>query len=178
MNDRLLLHINSWAGNNDFVDAVMIFTAKYLVFVVFASVAVAVGYLLYKRQWKQVAYFFGTLILSYVLLKIAGHIYVEDRPFVTHHLTQLISHDTGASFPSNHTTVTAALGFGLLFFTRLKAIGLSVLGCALLIGFARVFVGVHYPIDILGGLLVGLLGSSTVLIVKRLVDRLSKPTTS
>lgn len=149
----------------------MIFAAKYLVFVIFAVVVVAIAYLLYRRQWKHATYFLGTLILSYVLLQIAAHIYIDHRPFVDHHLTQLVSHAVGTSFPSDHTTVTAAIAFGLLFFTRFKALGLAMLGCAFLIGFARVFVGIHYPIDILGGLVVGLLGGSSVYLAKMMIER-------
>lgn len=149
----------------------MIFAAKYLVFVVFAAAVLVIAYLLSRRQWRQVTYFFGTLVLSYILLQIAAHIYIDHRPFVDHHLTQLVSHAAGTSFPSDHTTVTAAIAFGLLFLTRFKALGLAVLGCAFLIGFARVFVGIHYPIDILGGLLVGLLGGSSVYLVKMIVER-------
>lgn len=171
MNERLLLLINGWAGKNNFLDNAMIFAAQYLVFVVFAAAVLVIAYLLSRRQWRQVTYFFGTLVLSYILLQIAAHIYIDHRPFVDHHLTQLVSHAAGTSFPSDHTTVTAAIAFGLLFLTRFKALGLAVLGCAFLIGFARVFVGIHYPIDILGGLVVGLLGGSSVYLAKKMIER-------
>lgn len=171
MNNTLLLLFNGWAGNSHLLDNIMVFCASYLVYVVFAVALGCIVYLAYKRKWQQVAYFFGTLVLSYILLQIAARIYIDHRPFVDHHLTQLVAHAAGTSFPSDHTTVTTAIAFGLLFFTRFKGLGLAVLGCAFLIGFARVFVGIHYPIDILGGLVVGLLGGSTVYVSKMMIER-------
>lgn len=175
MNERLLLLINGWAGNNHLLDDVMIFSASYLIFAVFLMVAACATYLLYKRQWIQLTYLFATLAVSFLLIQVAAHLYVDHRPFVDHHLTQLVAHAAGTSFPSDHTTATTAIAFGLLLFTRFKKIGLTVLACAILIGFARIFVGIHYPIDILGGLLTGLAGGGLVYLIKMVVDRNYKP---
>lgn len=158
MNDQLLLQINGWAGKSQLLDTIMIFCASYLVYIVFAAVAVLVVYLLYKRQWRTLVYCFLTLIVTFILLKLAGLLNFDHRPFMDHHLTQLVKHASGKSFPSDHTTVTAGIAFALLFMTKFKKIGLLVLLAAFVIGFARIFVGIHYPLDILGGLVVGLLG--------------------
>jgi len=152
------------------LDEAMVFCASYLIFAVFATAACCAAYLFYKRQWRQLTYFSATLAVSYLLLQIAAHLYVDHRPFVDHHLYQLVAHAAGKSFPSDHTTATAAIAFGLLLFTQFKKVGVIILGCALLIGFARVFVGIHYPVDILGGLLTGLIGGSIVYLTKTIID--------
>lgn len=170
MNIQILLLINGWAGKNRMIDDLMIFSASYLIFVVFIVVGSCMAYLIYKRQWRQLSYLFATLTVSFLLLQIAVQLYVDHRPFVDHHLTQLVAHAAGKSFPSDHTTATTAIAVGLLYFTRFKKTGLVVLGGALLIGFARVFVGIHYPVDILGGLLVGLLGGSLVYLLKKVIE--------
>jgi undecaprenyl-diphosphatase len=79
--------------------------------------------------------------------------YYRARPFVDHTVTLLIAHPPDASFPSDHLAVAGALIVALwpvLGRTRWWWIGLSVA-----IGLARLFVGVHYPTDILGGFVLG-----------------------
>ncbi len=176
MNTSLLLTINGWAGKHHSLDQLMIFLASNLIYVVFAAALIIIGYLLYKRQFATVAWFMGSLVLSYVLLKIAAHTYVDHRPFVDHHLTQLIPHAAGSSFPSDHTTVTTAIGVSLLLLTKFKKTGIAIAAAAVLIGFARVFVGVHYPIDILGGLIVGTIGSVATWAVMRWYTSRAKST--
>lgn len=161
--------INGWAGKNPPLDHIMIFCAKYLVYIIFVAVAVFVVYWLYKRQWRTVAYFFLSLVVTFILLKLAGLLNLDHRPFMDHHLTQLVAHASGKSFPSDHTTVTAGIAFALLFFTKFKKTGLLILLAAFVIGFARIFVGIHYPLDILGGLVTGLLGGAVTFGITRLV---------
>lgn len=159
MNTSLLMTINGWAGQHSWLDKLMVFIASDLIYLVFLATAICMGYLLYKRQFATVAWFVGSLALSYVLLKLAGHMYVDHRPFVDHKLTQLLPHAAGSSFPSDHTTVTTAIGMSLLLLTRFKKTGAAIVVAAVIIGFSRIFVGVHYPVDIAGGLVVGTLGS-------------------
>jgi len=159
MNNSILLLINGWAAKSQLLDTIMIFCAKYLVYIVFVVVAMFVVYWLYKRQWRTVAYVFLSLVVTFIFLKLAGLLNLDHRPFMDHHLTQLVAHASGKSFPSDHTTVTAGIAFAFLFFTRFKKTGVLILLAACVIGFARVFVGIHYPLDILGGLVVGLIGA-------------------
>ena len=170
MNTNLLLTINSWAGKNSLLDNFMIFCASYLVYVVFLAAAACAVYWIYKHDWKPAIYFFATLVVTFLLLQLASMMNFDHRPFMDHHLTQLVAHASGKSFPSDHTTVTAGIAFGLLFFTRFKKLGWTILGTAALIGFARIFVGIHYPLDIFGGLVTGLLGGLIVLGAKKIFD--------
>lgn len=171
MNDTLLLLINGFAGQSHFWDAVMIFLARDLVYIVFAVALLCIGMLMYRNERLPVVYFFVTLAVSFVLLQLMSLLNVDHRPFMDHHLTQLIPHAPGKSFPSDHTTVSTAIAAGILFLTRFKKTGVVLLVCATLIGFARIFVGVHYPADIAGGLFTGLMGGTVVYGVKQLVNR-------
>lgn len=171
MNTQLLLLINGWAGKSHILDGLMIFMAEYAVYIVFLVAILCMGVLLARRQWRPAFYFFLTLLISYILLRIAGLFPVDHRPFMDYKLTQLLSHAPGSSFPSDHTTVTTAIAAGLLFLTPFKKTGAVVLFAAVLIGFSRIFVGIHYPADILGGLIVGLLGGGVAVLLKRLFDK-------
>jgi undecaprenyl-diphosphatase len=174
MNDTLLLFINGFAGHSSLLDTLMIFIARDLVYIIFAITLACVGVLLYKDERKPVVYFFVTLVVSFLLLQLMSLLNVDHRPFMDHHLTQLVSHAPGKSFPSDHTTVSTAIAVGILFFTRFKKTGALLLLGAMAIGFARIYVGIHYPADILGGLFTGILGGVVVYVAKRIIGMTRK----
>ena len=175
MNHTLLLLINGWAGKNHLLDTAMVFCASYLIYLVFAGVAACIIYLAYKKEWRSIIYFLAALATTFIVLKFVGILNFDHRPFMDYHLTQLVEHASGKSFPSDHTTASAGIAFGLLFFTRFKKTGAILVLVAALIGFSRIFVGIHYPFDILGGLVAGLVGAGIVYGVKKIVDARAKP---
>ena len=61
--------------------------------------------------------------------------------------------ETGFAFPSGHATFFAALAISIFFLN--KKVGYIFIFFALLIGLARIMAGVHFPIDILGGFILG-----------------------
>lgn len=121
-------------------------------------------------------------LVAYALNLSIAHFVFEPRPFIAHHVNLLITHAADDAFPSDHTAWAFAVG-GMFLLQWLATwrwswrrrlsddvlppmaliypglITLLALGIGCLIGFARVFVGVHYPGDILGGALDGLLAA-------------------
>lgn len=72
------------------------------------------------------------------------------RPFVDHRgLDVLVDGKNDYSFVSDHATLTMAVGVGL--FLAHRKLGLAAIGVALLEGACRVYMGVHYPTDVIGG---------------------------
>ncbi|MBF9072317.1 phosphatase PAP2 family protein [Streptacidiphilus fuscans] len=73
------------------------------------------------------------------------------RPFVDHpgQIDLLLKHQSNGSFASDHATFTMAVAIGLFLVNR--RLGLVGIGLAAIEGFLRIFAGVHYPSDILGG---------------------------
>ncbi|MFE3161888.1 phosphatase PAP2 family protein [Streptomyces sp. NPDC059224] len=90
-----------------------------------------------------------------VLVNVPIRGFVErPRPFLTHQgVDVLVSGKTDYSFVSDHATITMALGVGL--FVANRKFGLAGIGLALLEGFCRVYMGVHYPTDVVGGFALG-----------------------
>lgn len=75
------------------------------------------------------------------------------RPFMIGLGHTFLAHKPESSFPSDHATVFFTLGVGLMLGSLRKA-GALVLLLGVLVGWARVYLGVHFPFDIAGALLV------------------------
>ncbi|NOU68889.1 phosphatase PAP2 family protein [Paenibacillus sp. LMG 31461] len=86
---------------------------------------------------------------------IIGAIYHRDRPFVAHHVIQLVQHDASASFPSNHAAAAFAVASSIWLWRRKEGRIWFVL--AAVIGFSRIWSGIHYPLDIVGGAISGII---------------------
>ncbi|AXT45964.1 MULTISPECIES: phosphatase PAP2 family protein [Chromobacterium] len=77
--------------------------------------------------------------------------YPQPRPFVIGLGHLWTDHAPDFSFPSNHMTILTCIGLTLLFAGMLK-LGVAILALGIAVAWARVFVGVHFPLDMLGAL--------------------------
>ncbi|KVD88675.1 phosphoesterase [Burkholderia sp. ABCPW 14] len=93
------------------------------------------------------------------LAQVIGHFWYSPRPFVLGIGTQLIPHAPDGSFPSDHTTFVCSVAAGLLIASTTRAAGLALAVIAVVVGWGRIYVGVHWPLDIAGGALVGTAGA-------------------
>jgi len=109
-----------------------------------------------------------------VLVNVPIRGFVErPRPFVDHQgLEVLIGGKSDYSFVSDHSTLMMAMAVGLFVVNR--KLGLVGIGLALLGGFCRVYMGVHYPTDVVGGFA---LGTAVVLLLSPLAVALLTPVT-
>ncbi|MFJ9816933.1 phosphatase PAP2 family protein [Streptomyces sp. NPDC101151] len=107
-----------------------------------------------------------------ILVNVPIRGFVErPRPFVDHQgLDVLVSGKSDFSFVSDHATITMALGVGL--FVANRRFGIAGIGLALLEGFCRVYMGVHYPTDVVGGFA---LGTAVALLLSPLAMALLTP---
>jgi len=107
------------------------------------------------RKWKLAsASALAGAAIALLANQVIGQIWHRQRPFATHpsaHVWGSRSHDP--SFPSDHASAAFAIAFAVFFFDRL--VGSVFLVAAVLIGVGRVFIGAHYPADVLAGALVG-----------------------
>ncbi|HEY8666675.1 MAG TPA: phosphatase PAP2 family protein [Tepidisphaeraceae bacterium] len=150
-------------------------TALGGVAVLFLVTIAVVGFLYMNRtygaMWLVIVATVGGLIIS-TLLKGIFH---RDRPDVVPYLSHVIT----TSFPSGHSmlsaTVYLTLGTLLARLTRRRSIKIYILAVALLVtflvGVSRVFMGVHYPTDVLAGWAAGLVWAILCWLVARYLQR-------
>ncbi|XJZ25775.1 undecaprenyl-diphosphatase [Bacillota bacterium Lsc_1132] len=85
---------------------------------------------------------------------IIGLVIYRDRPFVHHHVIQLIQHAANASFPSDHAAGAFVIATSIWIWR--KRDGWIWLLLAAAISLSRVWTGVHYPSDVIAGMLIGI----------------------
>ena len=177
MNYDLFKWINNASGNS-FLDSLMKDAAKYAIAISFLVIAVLCLMRLVRREIWPVIWTGVTLVLTFALGLLAAAAYSEKRPFQTHHVHQLIAHAPGQSFPSDHATAAFGCALAALVFLN-RAWGVVLILVALLIGFARVYLGIHYPGDIGGSFLCALVGVGIAWFAARLVpNRPTRPETA
>jgi undecaprenyl-diphosphatase len=108
-------------------------------------------------RWK-LASTSGLVAAAVALLvnQAIAHLWERPRPFTSHAaLTHVLSaRTTDPSFPSDHAAAAFAIAFAVLVFSRRA--GWLFLAAATLIALSRVALGMHYPSDVVAGMLVGL----------------------
>jgi undecaprenyl-diphosphatase len=93
--------------------------------------------------------------------QIVTHPWPEPRPFMLHLGTQFLAHDPDPGMPSDHVTVFWSLACAALATRQFRAYAVPLFALGLLVGWSRVFLGVHFPFDVLGALPVAAAGALT-----------------
>lgn len=141
-------------------DNLMLFGATYLIYITIFLMFV----LAFKGKIKEKKALILTVLaipIAILLIKVIHIFYLEPRPFVTFHFSPLVSNSADASFPSRHATIASVMAISYVYFKSRWS--LLFLLFMLWVGIARIFVGVHYPLDIVGGFVVGILSLIIVL---------------
>lgn len=137
--------------------------------------ALAIGISLVLTQRFKFTILYCLIVLSGTLLnKVIKHIVLRPRP-----QSDVLIHYAGYSFPSGHSSgVVLIIGSTLLFLwashqsKQLKIFETSlIIALILLIGFSRIYVGAHYPSDVLGG---WCLGAIVILFWQNIFQRFKK----
>ena len=160
---------------NPIFDAVMPVVTHFGGFKVLAVVLIAI--ILYAHLKGNIPLI--AFLCSDIVTAILKNIICEPRPFVTlDNVHLLIAEDDPLSFPSGHTTSTLSfVTFYVLNMKELakrhyKLIDVALIIFAVVIPFSRLYVGVHFPGDVLAGAIIGIVGA---LVVNRYKDRIIKP---
>ncbi len=158
-NRTLFELIHRLSGRSGFLDTAAVFFATYFPYLL----GLAVLFLIFRfhKEWRLRFAFFAEIALAAILSRgilteAIRFFWPVPRPFLALDFTPLIE-ASSAAFPSGHAAIFFALAMVIFYWNRKW--GMWFFAFALVNGAARVFAGVHWPLDIFGGLLVGVLGA-------------------
>lgn len=144
--------INQLAFRWAWLDILGVFLANYFVYFVVAFLLFF--FLKSRKNWKMVPKaLLSATVARFVIVDFIRWVYPRQRPFIGEDINLLIDKVNQFAFPSGH----AAFSFGLatIVYFYNKKIGTLFFLFAFVISIARIFVGVHWPLDILVGAAVG-----------------------
>lgn len=117
-----------------------------------------------NRQKYKVVFIYSVvsaIVSRFVLTELIRIFYKLPRPFeVLENIKLLIPQESSPAFPSGHAAFYFAFSFGVFMYN--KKLGIIFLILSTLMGFARIFVGVHWPLDIIGGAVLGLITTGLI----------------
>ncbi len=190
---QLFRAINNLAGKSVDIDSFFVFGATtmflvmWIIFVIMLFVTYKIGdeqsladrfrswfvspWSMFKRlPWQMTFVAVLSSLVSYAIAQFIGFAYFRSRPFVVlENVVMLVEKSSlDKSFPSDHATLSFVLAFSVWWYN--KRWGTLLLVLAAFVSFSRVYSGVHFPLDIVGGLLLAVTVSYTT---KKIVDRFS-----
>jgi undecaprenyl-diphosphatase len=174
--DWYLFHlVNDLAGRSGFVDSIVVDWAKLGPAVLGLVVVVAWFALPSNRSDvtpRRLAFLsIVAALLALGIAQVIGHEWFRERPYATSAVNLLVPPSADASFPSDHAVGAFALATPLLFDRRARVFGIVAVVGALLLAFARVFIGTHFPSDVAGGALLGAVVAMLVVWTAGRIDR-------
>lgn len=172
--DLTLYHaINGLAGKSAILDFIMAFFARYAL-EIYAVLFVVTWFALPKPDIRRRhALVMSGLagILALLINVIIAHYWYRARPFaVLPHgtFTQLIPHSADSSFPSDHAS--GSFAFAAASWGRApRWTQWTFTGVAIVVMFARVYVGVHWPTDVLASFVIGMIAGRVIWLISRFV---------
>lgn len=152
----------------------VIFCARWMIFL-FAPLAAATSFGSRRTTLRHAAYEAAwSGLLAITVATVLGVVIGRIRPFHASEMVHLLIPPPASvySFPSAHTSVAFAVAAALAWGDTL--LGLVAFSMAILIAFGRIATGVHYPTDIMAGILVGISSFVFVRHMHRVLRRRTK----
>jgi len=144
--------VSGWAIMNALVVAI----AQYLLFLILLAATVIWLYLPRQDKVGLAAQAIVSLVIAVVLIKVAGVIHTDPRPFaVNPSIKPLFAHPADNGFPSDHTAVATTVALLVRMYRRW--LGAALLAASIVLGAARMGAHVHHAQDIVAALLIAAL---------------------
>lgn len=169
MNNTIFFQIFSLAHQSTTLDWLILFFANPFIYI---AIFIATIFLVFytdgyfdkrnlslkfnlKIRLKNLYFVFSSVAVAWVITDVLKSIIASPRPFIVfENIKPLFLHGGMDSFPSGHATFFGALSTSIFLIN--KKVGIFFIAGALLVGFARIAGGVHFPIDILFGYIIGI----------------------
>lgn len=153
VNRSLFLALNASPGLTGISLNLAIGAAKYSI-VVLACVVVWRGLLGNSRDRSGLIHVVIAVVPALAINYVVGLVFFHPRPFMIGLGHTYLAHLPEASFPSDHATFMWTIAFGMLYWSPTKPSSWIALLLAGLTSWARIFLGLHFPFDIAGSIVV------------------------
>ncbi len=163
MDLALFRWINGLAGRWPLPDELArLFANDYIVPTAIVALLV-VGWFSGDAHWRRVVvHALLALLLANLLVKLCNLAWFRVRPFTYQEVNLLFYYPSDSSFPSNAAAAMWGMAWAIWLRQRDSALGRGAVLLAALMGISRIWVGVHYPLDIVGGALLGIVAATVV----------------
>lgn len=105
--------------------------------------------------------------MALALAQVVSHVWPQPRPFALHLGTQYLAHGNDPGLPSDPVTLFWSLAIAAFMTRRFALWALPLLTAGLIVGWSRVYLGVHFPFDVLAALPVAALGATIAKVLRR-----------
>ena len=163
-NTGLFFLIFNLSHHSQALDSLMVFVTNYFIHL---SILLIFFLGIKGKINEKKALILIILAIPISILLIQGvHLFIhEPRPFITYNFIPLANNTSSLSFPSRHATIMAVIAFAYTYFkSKWAPLFLTLM---LWVSISRIYVGVHYPLDILGGFIVGAISIIIALQIKK-----------
>jgi len=157
LNNHLFLAINASSDPNAIIVAFANFAALWLVYLAAGLVPALWIWGRYQARGQLLATVLG-VTFALAVNQGLGTLWYEPRPFMLGFGHTLAYHVVENSFPSDHATFLWSLGFALILTNAAHNWGVGVCLGGLIVAWARIYLGLHFPIDMAASFLVGVMG--------------------
>ena len=171
LDKQLFLAINGMSGSNLFDQTMLVISARWPWAVLILSIALVT---IIKRQWAKLR----VVLVSVAILGCCDAVtsyglknnFERLRPCNELEGVNLVQPSCGSKFgfPSNHAANGAALAMSIFILVRNRRYSLGIVGLVVAVCFSRVYLGVHYPLDVLFG---ALFGATIALLILKSIEK-------
>lgn len=149
--------VNDLGKQYPFLNSTMTFVAEYMVY--FLALIIVVYWFTRSNQNRMmIVQAMIAFVIAEVIGKIAGKFHSNYQPFAElPNVNKLVEHAVDNSFPSDHTILFFSICFS--FWLVHKKIGWLWITLAFCVAISRIWVGVHYPFDVITGALIGIISA-------------------